>query len=179
MLIELVNIGRDSELLYTQGGAPILKWPAAYDVGFGDNKKTQWIDCTLFGKKAEELASYLIKGKQIQISARDVRIETWQKNDGSGEGYKLCCTVDGVKFCRDGQGAQGVQGGNNQQQRPPQNPGQGGHGGQGYAQQGYQQQNQNYQQPVQQRQQPQQYSNQAPNRSDPAPACSFDDDIPF
>jgi single-strand DNA-binding protein len=135
MLIELVNLGRDSELKYSSSGSPILNFAAAYDVGFGENKKTQWIDCVIFGKKAEALVDHLTKGKQVQISARDVRIETWQKNDGTGEGFKLCCTVDDVKFCRNGQGGQNngqqagysapQQGHNNQpqqQQRPPQRP---------------------------------------------------------
>lgn len=162
MLIELVNLGRDSELRHLQNGTPVLNFAAAYDVGFGDNKKTQWIDCAMFGKKAESLASYLVKGKQIQISARDVRIETWQKNDGSGEGFKLACTVDDIKFCRDGQGnqSQGQQGG----YTPPQ-------GG--------------YQQPQQQAPAQPNYNAapQAANRNpNPPPSTnidSFDDDIPW
>lgn len=124
MLIELVNLGRDSELRHTPQGTAVLNFAGAYDVGFGDNKKTQWIDCAMFGKKAESLASYLVKGKQVQISARDVRIETWQKNDGSGEGFKLACTVDDIKFCRDGHGSknQPQQGGYTPQQAPAQQP---------------------------------------------------------
>ena len=164
MLIELVNLGRDSELRYTQNGTAVLSFAAAYDVGFGDNKKTQWIECAMFGKKAESLASYLVKGKQIQISARDVRIETWQKNDGSGEGCKLACTVDDIKFCRDGQGSQsqGQQGGYSPQQG------------------GYQQPQQNCQQaPQQNYQQPPQAANRNPNPP-PAPNMDdFDSDIPF
>lgn len=155
MLIELVNLGRDSELRHLQNGTPVLNFAAAYDVGFGDNKKTQWIDCAMFGKKAESLASYLVKGKQIQISARDVRIETWKKNDGSGEGFKLSCTVDDIKFCRDGQGnqSQGQQGG---YASPPQ---------QAPAQPNYSA--------------PPQAANRNPNPP-PAPNMdSFDDDIPF
>lgn len=100
MLIELVNIGRDAELKYLPSGVPVLSFAAAYDIGFGQNKKTQWIDCAIFGKKAESLADHLTKGKQIQISARDVRIESWDKNDGTGKGFKLACTVDDIKFCR-------------------------------------------------------------------------------
>ena len=76
MLIELVYLGRDSELRYLQNGTPVLNFAAAYDVGFGDNKRAQWIECAMFGKKAESLASYLVKSRQIQIIARDVRIET-------------------------------------------------------------------------------------------------------
>lgn len=180
MLIELVNIGRDSELKYTQSQTPILTFPAAYDIGYGDNKKTQWIDCVMFGKKAESLVSHLLKGKQIQISARDVRIETWQKNDGSGEGFKLCCTVDDVKFCRDGQGAQqnhGQQGGYTPQQNA----------GNGSAQ--YRQGNANAQptagyasnqRPAPPPQNQPQGTHSRPPNPPPAPKMdSFDQDIPF
>ena len=154
MLIELVNLGRDSELRHLQNGTPVLNFAAAYDVGFGDNKKTQWIDCAMFGKKAESLASYLVKGKQVQISARDVRIETWQKNDGSGEGFKLACTVDDVKFCRGGQQSQQQGGYAPPPQQAPAQP--------------------NYSAPTQAAQ-------RNPNPP-PSPAVgmdSFDDDIPF
>ena len=106
MLIELVTLGRDSELRSTASGTPVLNFAAAYDIGFGQNKKTQWLDCVIFGKKGESLVDHLKKGKQIQISAKDVRIESWEKNDGSGQGFKLACTVEDVKFCRDGTGGQ-------------------------------------------------------------------------
>ena len=160
MLIELVTLGRDSELRLTASGTSVLNFAAAYDIGFGQNKKTQWVDCTIFGKKAESLIDHLKKGKQIQISARDVHIQVWDKNDGSGQGFKLCCTVDDVKFCRDGSGGQ-------QNQQPHQG---------GYGQQPAQRPapQQNYQQAQQQNQQ---YSNSTPNRSQPAPPVdSFDDD---
>lgn len=120
MLIELVTLGRDGELKATQSGTSLLSFAAAYDIGFGQNKKTQWIDCVIFGKKAESLVDHLKKGKQIQISARDVHIQTWNKSDGSGQGFKLCCTVDDVKFCRDGTGGQQPQqGGYNQAPQQP------------------------------------------------------------
>ena len=66
MLIELVTLGRDSELKFTSSGTPILNFAAAYDIGFGQNKKTQWIDCVIFGKKAESLIDHLKKGSKYK-----------------------------------------------------------------------------------------------------------------
>jgi single-stranded DNA-binding protein len=51
MFTELVRLGKDAELKTTQSG-DLLSLYAAYDVGFGDKKKTQWIGLTLFGKRA-------------------------------------------------------------------------------------------------------------------------------
>lgn len=161
MLIELVTLGRDSELRQTQNGTPVLGFAAAYNVGFGENKKTQWLDCAIFGKSAEGLASHLIKGKQIQIAAKDVCIEEYPKKDG-GTGVKLKCTVVDVNFCNSGQSAQQNSGG-----------GQGGYGQQAAPQQQQQQrppQQPAYNQaPPQQQQAPQQGGNMQP----------FDDDIGF
>gem|GEM_PF-553079 len=192
MLIELVTLGRDSELRITQTGTPILSFAAAYDIGFGQNKKTQWIDCAIFGKKGESLVDHLKKGKQIQISAKDVRIESWEKNDGSGTGFKLACTVEGVKFCRDGTGGQQSQHGGYGQQQGSYNQVQHQAAPQPASQQSYQQpppqrpivaqssyasvphasQQGSYQQPQQNFQ-----NQQPPNRSQPAPSGdSFDDD---
>ena len=160
MLIELVTLGRDSELRYTQSGTPVLGFAAAYNIGFGENKKTQWLDCAIFGKSAEALASHLIKGKQIQIVAKDVCIDEYPKNDG-GTGVKLKCIVVDVNFCNSGQSAQqnngGGQGGYGQQaapQRPPAQP--------AYSQAS-----------LQQARQP-----QSPN-GQPADPDSFDDDHPW
>ena len=98
MFCKLVRIGRDAELRKTPQGTPLISFPAAYDVGFGDNKKSQWIDCTLFGQKAENLAQHIQKGNQIVIYGTDLCVETWDKNDGSGTGHKLCCKFQDFDF---------------------------------------------------------------------------------
>ena len=48
MFSKLVRIGRDAEMKQTQSGSAMCRFSAAYDVGFGDNKRTQWIDVALF-----------------------------------------------------------------------------------------------------------------------------------
>lgn len=41
------RLGRDVDTRYTTNGTPVASFTAANDVGFGDNKKTQWVKCTL------------------------------------------------------------------------------------------------------------------------------------
>ena len=118
------RLGRDTELKYTQDGTAVCNIAVAVDYGRkgqDGNKPTQWYDLTLWGKQAEALAPYLLKGKQIFFTASDLHIETFTKNDQS-QGFKLSGRIDSVKFASDGSGQQPAQQ-TTQQQRPAPPPG--------------------------------------------------------
>ena len=76
MLIKLVRIGRDAELR-SANGKPFLSVSVVYDVGYGANKKPQWLNLVMWGAQAEKLHPYLLKGKQIVIRADDIHIEEY------------------------------------------------------------------------------------------------------
>lgn len=102
------RIGRDAELRYTPNGDPVCNIPVAVDYGRkgqDGRKPTQWYEIALWGKQAEGLAPYLLKGKQVFFTGTDVHIETFKKGDGS-EGTKLVCRCSEIKFAIDGQGQQ-------------------------------------------------------------------------
>ncbi len=84
ILTGLARLGRDAELRFTQDGKPVATLALAYDVGFGDRKKTQWVEATLWGQSAERLQPYLLKGQQINITLSDVCIEEYQHNGKTG-----------------------------------------------------------------------------------------------
>lgn len=70
---KLLLIGRltkDSELRYTQAGKEVLDINLAVDDGYGENKKTIWFRCSLWGERALKLGEYLTKGKQVYIEGR-------------------------------------------------------------------------------------------------------------
>lgn len=77
------NLTRDMELSYTQGGLAVGKFSIAVNrsVKQGD----QWVDeasffeCTLFGKVAESLKQYLIKGKQVAVQGT-LKQDRWEKD---------------------------------------------------------------------------------------------------
>lgn len=94
MFAKLVRLGRDVEVRYTAGQNPtaVASLAVVYDIGFGDKKRTQWLDGTLWGKRAESLAQYLTKGTQIVIYADDLELEQFTKRDGS-PGAKLKCRI--------------------------------------------------------------------------------------
>jgi single-strand DNA-binding protein len=102
---EFGRIGRDAELRTIKSGDAVCSVPVAVDYGRKgqDGKKpTQWYEVTLWGKQAEALAPYLLKGKQVFFTGSDLHVETFSKNDGT-QGTKLVCRAGEIKFARDGQ----------------------------------------------------------------------------
>lgn len=62
------RIGKDAETRTTQNGVSVTSFSVANDVGWGENKKTLWIDCTLWKERGEKLAPYLKKGTPVTVS---------------------------------------------------------------------------------------------------------------
>jgi single-strand DNA-binding protein len=96
MFSELCRVGRDTELRYTPNGKAVCNIALAYDIGFGDNKRTQWIDGALWEKRAEAMAQYLKKGTQVYVVMTDLEAEAYLKN-GEAVG-KLKGRVVEIKF---------------------------------------------------------------------------------
>lgn len=76
------RLAADAELRTTASGEKALGFRTANDVGFGDRKSTNWIDCTVWGKRAEALAPHLTKGKQVLITG-EVTLREFEKRDGT------------------------------------------------------------------------------------------------
>ena len=53
---------------FTSKNDAILGFSVAVTSGYGESKNTTWANCTLFGKRAESLAPFIIKGGQIGIT---------------------------------------------------------------------------------------------------------------
>jgi len=123
MFSEFGRVGRDVELRFTPSGMAVAAIALAYEYGRKDQqtgkKPTQWVEVTMWGKTAEALSQYLTKGKQVFIEAKDVHIQTYDKNDGT-QGFKLAAEFVGIKFASDGQGQQQSQAPAQQQQQQQQ-----------------------------------------------------------
>lgn len=117
-LTDIGRIGRDAEVRFTPGGDAVVNLALACEYGRKgqDGKRpTQWVDATLWGKQAEAMAPYLLKGQQVYFTMDDAHVETYQKT-GGGEGVKLTGKIIIIKFA----GASGGTQANSQQQRPQQ-----------------------------------------------------------
>lgn len=87
------NLGADSELRVTQKGTQVLSFPLGVservptgDGGWGD--RTNWIDCVLFGRRAEALAPYLTKGVKVAVDGR-LRTSTYERDGRHAKSYEV------------------------------------------------------------------------------------------
>ena len=80
------NLGRDAELRYTPGGAAVSKFSLATTEVWNDKagqrqERTEWHNIDLWGKPAETLSEYLVKGKQVYVEGR---LQTDEYTDKEG-----------------------------------------------------------------------------------------------
>ena len=61
------RVGRDAELRRTQGGDAVCGFTVAVDYRNGRDKATNWWRVSLWGKRGEALAPYLLKGVSVTV----------------------------------------------------------------------------------------------------------------
>ena len=96
------NLTRDSELRSTAGGTAVL----GFGVAVNDRRRNangEWedyanfVDCTMFGARADGLHKYLTKGTKVAIEGK-LRWSQWESKDGTGKRSKLEVIVDEIEF---------------------------------------------------------------------------------
>ena len=76
------GIGKDAELRYTPNQDPICSFSFALNSGFGDKQVTTWLNCNLWGKRAETLAPMLLKGTTVGIQG-ELTNRPYKAKDGT------------------------------------------------------------------------------------------------
>lgn len=115
------NLTRDAELRQTQGGRAVLGWCVAVNDRRKDPQSGEWkdypnyIDCTMFGNRAQALSQYLTKGRKVTVAGK-LRWSQWEAQDGSKRS-KVEVMADEVEFFSDG-GQRGQQQQYQQHQQP-------------------------------------------------------------
>jgi single-strand DNA-binding protein len=103
VLNAIVNLGgKDAEIRYTPGGDAVTQFSVALQSGYGDKQVTTWLNCNMWGKRGETIASYLTKGTRIGITGELTNRE-YEAKDGSKK-YSLELRVSDVTLL----GAKGV-----------------------------------------------------------------------
>jgi len=99
-LVIIGRLTRDAELKYTTNGFAILNFSIASNRSVKRNDEWQdevsFFNCTLFGKRAESLAQYLLKGKQIAIDG-SIKQDRWEDNEGHKRSV-IKILVDSLQF---------------------------------------------------------------------------------
>ena len=76
------RLTKDPEMYNSKDGKPIAKMNIATDRGFGENKKTNYIPVTAFGKTAEFCEKYVGKGRLVAVEG-EISTGSHQKQDGT------------------------------------------------------------------------------------------------
>ena len=116
------NLTRDPELRATQGGMQILNLGVAVNDRRRNPQTGNWedypnfIDCVMFGTRAEAIQRYLSKGTRVAIEGK-LRYSSWER-DGQKRS-KIEVVIDEIEFMSSRQGGSdggyGSQGGYGQQ----------------------------------------------------------------
>jgi single-strand DNA-binding protein len=79
------HLGRDAETKYTPNGAPVTKFSVATNRRWKDQQTGEWKEETDWSNvvlwRQENLANYLIKGKQVYVEGR-LRTHNYDDKDG-------------------------------------------------------------------------------------------------
>jgi len=62
------NCGKDAVTRTTNAGDKVTGWTVAVEERNGQDKRTLWFDCAIWGKRGETLAQYLTKGSKVSVS---------------------------------------------------------------------------------------------------------------
>lgn len=85
------NLGKDAKVHKTTKST-LCVFPVAVTSGWGDNQKTTWVNCKLWGKRADGgLPAHLTTGTKVAITGE----LTLEKNEHEGKVYTdLCVDVN-------------------------------------------------------------------------------------
>ena len=88
------NLGGDAEVKQLSGTS-VANFSVAVKSGYGKYENTIWINCALWGKRAEGgLIQYLKKGQNVAVHG-ELSVREYDKKDGS-KGYSLEVNVSDV-----------------------------------------------------------------------------------
>lgn len=95
------NLTRDPEVRTTQSGTSVMSLGIAVNDRRKNNQTGEWedyanfIDCTMFGSRAQNVAQYLYKGQRVMIEGK-LRYSTWER-DGQRRS-KIEVIIDDLDF---------------------------------------------------------------------------------
>jgi len=101
LMVGVARVGNEPVARYTPDGKAVMDISLAFDYGRkgGDGRRpTQWVNATMWGDRVEKLQPYLSKGSQVFVTMSEPHIETYDKKDGSGQGFSLRARITELEF---------------------------------------------------------------------------------
>jgi len=103
---QVVLIGRltrEAETSYANSGIAIAKFSLAVGEKYKDKENTSFFNCVLFGKTAENLITYLTKGKQVCVIGK-LKQDRWEKDGAKKSSVSI--VVNSLQFLQNGKDEQ-------------------------------------------------------------------------
>ena len=75
------NLTKDMEVEITSNDKIHGKLSIANNVGYGENQKTNFLMCDLYGQRVDSLSKYLVKGAKVLINGQ-LNVNNIEKEDG-------------------------------------------------------------------------------------------------
>jgi single-strand DNA-binding protein len=136
-VILMGNLTRDPEVRYLPSNTPVCEIGLAVNDRYQDKQSGEWVDrpnfvdCTAFGKTAENLGKFFTKGRPIMIEGK-LRYDQWEDKQTGAKRSKLKVVIDQWNFCDSKSGNDGgggnYDGGGGGNRNYGGNPGNGGGG---------------------------------------------------
>lgn len=81
------HLGQDCKLRHAAGGAPVASFSIACTETWRDREgqkqeRVEWVNVVLWGRQAESLAEYLVKGKQVYVEGK-LQTRKWEDRQGN------------------------------------------------------------------------------------------------
>lgn len=102
-VILIGNLTRDPELRHLPNGSAVCEFGLAVNDRFQNKATGQWedrpnfVDCSAFGKTAENIAKFFTKGRPIFTEGK-LRLEQWEDRQTGNKRSKLKVVVDTWQF---------------------------------------------------------------------------------
>ncbi|MEM1356383.1 MAG: single-stranded DNA-binding protein [Planctomycetota bacterium] len=102
-VILMGNFTRDPELRYLPNNTPVSDFGLAINDRFLNKNTNQWedranfVDCTAFGRTAENITKFFAKGRPIFIEGK-LRFEQWEDRQSGQKRSKLKVVIDSWQF---------------------------------------------------------------------------------
>lgn len=114
----------DAEMRTTASGTTLCKVRIASDCGWGENKKTHFLSCVIFGNRGTALQPHLLKGQQVTVVGELEPPRTYETQQGETRvAQSLVIREIALQGGKQGQGStqgpQTAQGGAEGFQSPP------------------------------------------------------------
>lgn len=87
------RLTKDPEMRYTPSGKAVCNFTIAVDDGFGEDKKTIWVNVATWEKQAESCNKFLKKASLVFVEGRLQHVEgnprVWESNGKHGASYEV------------------------------------------------------------------------------------------